>query len=67
MNEEDILVVAPYNVQVNYLKSILPKGARVGTIDKFQGQQAPVTIITEFKLNRNLKSRSWPKWLTELR
>ena len=46
MNEEDILVVAPYNVQVNYLKSILPKGARVGTIDKFQGQQAPVTIIS---------------------
>ena len=36
MNEEDILVVAPYNVQVNYLKSILPKGAKVGTIDKFQ-------------------------------
>ena len=24
------------------------------------------TIITEFKLNRNLKSRSWPKWLCEL-
>ena len=46
MNEEDILVVAPYNVQVNYLKSILPKGARVGTIDKFQGQQAPATIIS---------------------
>ena len=46
MNEEDILVVDPYNVQVNYLKSILPKGAKVGTIDKFQGQQAPATIIS---------------------
>ena len=46
MNEEDILVVAPYNVQVNYLISILPKGARVGTIDKFQGQEAPATIIS---------------------
>ena len=46
MNEEDILVVAPYNVQVNYLKSILPKGAKIGTIDKFQGQQAPATIIS---------------------
>ena len=46
MDEEDILVVAPYNVQVNYLKSILPKGAKVGTIDKFQGQQAPATIIS---------------------
>jgi len=46
MNEEDILVVAPYNVQVNYLKSILPKGAKVGTIDNFQGQEAPSTIIS---------------------
>ena len=46
MNEEDILVVAPYNVQVNYLKSILPKEAKIGTIDKFQGQQAPATIIS---------------------
>ena len=46
MNEEDILVVAPYNVQVNYLKSILPKGAKVGTIDNFQGQEAPATIIS---------------------
>ena len=43
---QDILVVAPFNVQVNYLKSILPKKARVGTIDIFQGQQAPVTIIS---------------------
>ena len=33
----------PYNIQVNYLISILPKGARVGTIDKFQGQEAPAT------------------------
>ena len=46
ITEEDILVVAPYNVQVNYLKSILPKSAKVGTIDKFQGQQAPATIIS---------------------
>ena len=43
---KDILVVAPFNVQVNYLKSILPKKARVGTIDIFQGQEAPVTIIS---------------------
>ncbi len=37
---QDILVVAPYNVQVNLLKRSLPAGARVGTIDKFQGQEA---------------------------
>jgi|ETNmetMinimDraft_20_1059909.scaffolds.fasta_scaffold04374_3 uncharacterized protein len=46
MGVEDILIVAPFNVQVNYLKSILPKEARVGTIDIFQGQEAPVTIIS---------------------
>ena len=42
----DILVVSPYNVQVNYLKSILPAVARVGTVDKFQGQKAPVVLIS---------------------
>jgi uncharacterized protein len=46
MNLEEILVVAPYNVQVNYLKSILPDGARVGTVDKFQGQEAQVVIVS---------------------
>ena len=43
---ENILVVTPYNVQVNYLKSILPAGARVGTVDKFQGQEAEVVLIS---------------------
>ena len=43
---DDILTISPYNIQVNYLKSILPKDSRVGTIDKFQGQEAPITIIS---------------------
>ena len=43
---EDILIVSPYNVQVNYLLANLPKGSRVGTVDKFQGQSAPITIIS---------------------
>ena len=43
---ENILVVTPYNVQVNYLTSILPEGAQVGTVDKFQGQEAEVVIIS---------------------
>lgn len=43
---DDILTISPFNVQVNYLKSILPKDSRVGTIDKFQGQEAPITIIS---------------------
>lgn len=38
---KDILVVAPYNLQVNLLKQLLPQDAQVGTVDKFQGQEAP--------------------------
>ena len=43
---ENIMVVAPYNMQVNLLKRVLPKGARVGTVDKFQGQESEVVIIS---------------------
>jgi uncharacterized protein len=35
---DDILVVSPYNMQVNLLRSRLPEGAQVGTVDRFQGQ-----------------------------
>ena len=42
----DILVVTPYNVQANYLRSVLPEGARVGTVDKFQGQEAPIVFVS---------------------
>jgi len=42
----DILVVAPYNLQVRSLISALPSGARVGTVDKFQGQEAAVVIVS---------------------
>lgn len=43
---DDLLVVAPYNAQVNRLKEKLPAGARVGTVDRFQGQEAPVCLIS---------------------
>jgi uncharacterized protein len=43
---QDVLVVAPYNMQVNLLKSALPAGARVGTVDKFQGQEAAVVLVS---------------------
>ena len=46
INENDILVVTPYNVQVNYLRSILPDTAKIGTVDKFQGQEAPIVLIS---------------------
>ena len=42
----DILYVAPYNLQVRKLRDRLPAGARVGSVDKFQGQEAPVVIIS---------------------
>ena len=42
---DDILIVAPYNAQVSDLGARLP-GARIGTVDKFQGQQGPVVIYS---------------------
>jgi uncharacterized protein len=42
----DILIVAPYNAQVSALLGRLPKGSRVGTVDKFQGQEAPVVFYS---------------------
>lgn len=39
-------MVSPYNMQVELLKRTLPNGARVGTVDKFQGQEAPVVLIS---------------------
>lgn len=43
---DDILVVTPYNMQVAELEARLPKGAKIGTVDKFQGQEAAVVIIS---------------------
>ena len=43
---DDVLVVAPYNAHVARLQQHLPDGARIGTVDKFQGQEAPVTIYS---------------------
>jgi superfamily I DNA and/or RNA helicase len=42
---DDILIIAPYNSQVFELQERLP-GARVGTVDKFQGQEAPIVIYS---------------------
>ena len=43
---DDILFVAPYNLQVRRLQERLGKAARVGSVDRFQGQQAPVVIVS---------------------
>jgi uncharacterized protein len=42
---EDILIIAPYNAQVFELQERLP-GARIGTVDKFQGQEAAIVIYS---------------------
>ena len=41
----DILIITPYNAQVFEIQQSLP-GARVGTVDKFQGQEAPIAIYS---------------------
>ncbi len=45
MTIADILIVAPFNMQVAAIKKYLPN-ARVGSVDRFQGQEAPVVIVT---------------------
>ncbi|GAA4663146.1 TM0106 family RecB-like putative nuclease [Arthrobacter cryoconiti] len=70
LEQKDFLVVAAYNAQVHLVRSVLDaaslSGVRVGTVDKFQGQEAAVVLLTlacadptaaprgmEFLLNRN--------------
>ncbi|MFD1242756.1 TM0106 family RecB-like putative nuclease [Arthrobacter ulcerisalmonis] len=70
LEPEDVLVVAAYNAQVQLVRAYLDvaglAGVRVGTVDKFQGQEAPVVLMSmacsavaeaprgaEFLLNRN--------------
>jgi hypothetical protein len=46
----DVLVLSPFNAQVNRvrlgLRHLAADGVRVGTVDKYQGQEAPVVIYT---------------------
>lgn len=42
---DDIVIIAPYNAQVFEIQDRLPD-ARVGTVDKFQGQEAPIAIYS---------------------
>lgn len=48
LQPSDVLVIAPYNAQVGALRRALaPLGVeKVGTVDKFQGQEAPVVIYS---------------------
>ena len=42
---DSIKIVAPYNAQVNRIKQLIPE-VSVGTVDKFQGQEAPIVIYS---------------------
>ena len=47
LEPEDIVVVAPYNAQVRCLRTKIPEHRiRIGTVDKFQGQEAPVVFYS---------------------
>ena len=70
LEQQDLMVVAAYNAQVHLVRKALAEAGlpevRVGTVDKFQGQEAPVVFVSmacsavaeaprgaEFLLNRN--------------
>jgi predicted RecB family nuclease len=66
ISADQIVVVSPYNAQVNLLRETLGDRVRVGTVDKFQGQEADVVLYSmasssgddiprglEFLLSRN--------------
>ncbi len=49
LGNSDVLVVAPYNMQVRALRAALGAGVgslEIGSVDKFQGQEAPVVIVS---------------------
>ncbi|MGH9319307.1 MAG: DEAD/DEAH box helicase, partial [Vicinamibacteria bacterium] len=46
LTESDFMVVTPYNEQVRCLRDALPDDVRVGTVDKFQGQEAPIVFFS---------------------
>jgi predicted RecB family nuclease len=46
IEHHDIMIVTPYNAQVRHLTEHLPAGVRIGTVDKFQGQEAHVVFFS---------------------
>ena len=45
LSEADVLFITPYNAQVRALRQALP-AFRIGTVDKFQGQEAPISVYS---------------------
>lgn len=54
---DDILFIAPYNHQVSTLKRLLGEEAKVGSVDLFQGQEAPVVILSMCSSNASESTR----------
>jgi predicted RecB family nuclease len=46
LEPRDVIVVAPYNRQVDLLNQMLPPGVVAGTVDRFQGQEAAVVFYS---------------------
>ena len=61
LDEGDICVVAPFNAQVNRVRERLDRAGHgavvVGTVDKFQGREAPVVIVSMAASVANSSSR----------
>ena len=51
MGISNIIVTTPYKQQERMLQLNLQRGVRIGTIDKFQGQEDEVTIISMVRSN----------------
>ena len=47
LEPRDVVIVAPYNAHVRCLRQRIPDArVRIGTVDKFQGQEAPVVFFS---------------------
>ena len=46
LDDSDVLVITPYNAQVKAIRDALP-GFHIGTVDKFQGQEAPISHLLD--------------------
>jgi uncharacterized protein len=57
MGINNIIVTTPYKQQERMLQLYLQKGLRIGTVDKFQGQEDEVTIISMVRSNSKADSQ----------
>lgn len=46
LSAENIKIISPYNAQMEALRTMLPPAIQIGTVDKFQGQEAAVIIFS---------------------